>query len=623
MNQTPYYFGSHYSNPVYVAHYLMRIFPYANIIIEIQGERFDDPDRLFLSVGGAFANSSTSECDVRELCPEFFYLPEMFQNINRFNLTMTEEIGEKQQEIDNVFLPKWSNGSPFNFTKTMRELLENEKVNSNIPEWINLIFGCYQRGEGAKHAKNIFLRNTYIGAIKIDKVTNRDTRDSLMRLVEMGMTPMQSLVEAAKSKNSIKNVKGNAQAQPEFLKLCECNTLVHLLTKSKNYAYLGYTFCQDPDYSNTQMIEQENEDIKIIRIKNIGKNTLLLLSDRNFVYTIKYIISDSEFKIVSESKPIPITSHNSKYLINLNITSLEDIPCIVTSDGRFILRGGFWDGRIEFINLDYDKKGEIKVENIRTESKFYHDYTPVTVLSISYDNKYIAIGRKSGVVNILSLEKDELILARNFYNHSEEVTSIYICSLLNLIATTSEDGYINIYTIPTYHYVRSIRIDKSYQYPIKIFLSISPLPTVVIYTLNNYFITYSINGKFINKIYEKVDHLSQINQYDCKNDKNNQDIIDDNLNVDFDSFDDTVSDLNDPKVFRSKNFEDFLLYSNNKGQIKIRSFPYMELVSSYTLDNEINLSHLDIIMDNKFCVALGELGELHIFRAKRKTKINK
>ena len=39
----------------------------------------------------------------------------------------------------------------------------------------------------------------------------------------------------------------------------------------------------------------------------------------------------------------------------------------------------------------------------------------------------------------------------------------------------SVDGYINIYTIPTYDYVRSIKIDPSFETPRKIFLSLSPL----------------------------------------------------------------------------------------------------------------------------------------------------
>ena len=85
-NEKLFIYGSHYSNPLYVCHYLTRIFPFSNINIELQGDKFDDPNRLLISVYKSFEASSSHEGDVRELCPEFFYLPEMFVNQNNLDL---------------------------------------------------------------------------------------------------------------------------------------------------------------------------------------------------------------------------------------------------------------------------------------------------------------------------------------------------------------------------------------------------------------------------------------------------------------------------------------------------------------------------------------------------------
>ena len=68
----PYYFGSNYSNPIYVCHFLMRIFPFTQIAIELQGSKFDQAERLFLSVENSFKFSLSQKTDVRELIPEFF-----------------------------------------------------------------------------------------------------------------------------------------------------------------------------------------------------------------------------------------------------------------------------------------------------------------------------------------------------------------------------------------------------------------------------------------------------------------------------------------------------------------------------------------------------------------------
>ena len=76
----PFLYGSNYSNPIYVCNYMMRLFPFSHISIELQGKSFDNPNRLFLSVENAFHNSISQTTDVKEIIPEFFYLPEMFFN---------------------------------------------------------------------------------------------------------------------------------------------------------------------------------------------------------------------------------------------------------------------------------------------------------------------------------------------------------------------------------------------------------------------------------------------------------------------------------------------------------------------------------------------------------------
>ena len=49
-NYLPYFYGSHYTNSTYISHYLSRSFPYAFAALEIQGVKFYDTDRLFLSM---------------------------------------------------------------------------------------------------------------------------------------------------------------------------------------------------------------------------------------------------------------------------------------------------------------------------------------------------------------------------------------------------------------------------------------------------------------------------------------------------------------------------------------------------------------------------------------------
>ena len=236
INQIPYFFGSHYSNPTYVSHYLTRIFPFSFISIEIQGDKFDDPDRMFISMEKTFESACTLKDDVRELIPEFYSLPGMFQNKNNLNLAQGKIDSEgRKLDINDVLLPPWCKNEPTSFVTQMRKFLENH--DDKINKWIDLIFGSYQRGEKAEEAHNIFMAQTYEKMIKIEEINDPDYKSTLMRLIEIGVTPFKILLNDSKprlDKNSFfqKNPlysfsKGN------FLNDCKILEIINL--KTKNY----------------------------------------------------------------------------------------------------------------------------------------------------------------------------------------------------------------------------------------------------------------------------------------------------------------------------------------------------------------------------------------------------
>ena len=70
----------------------------------MQGGKFDHADRLFQSIDSAYRNSLSSTSDVKELIPEFFYMPEFLENSNSYHLGVKQD-GEP---IGNVALPPWA-----------------------------------------------------------------------------------------------------------------------------------------------------------------------------------------------------------------------------------------------------------------------------------------------------------------------------------------------------------------------------------------------------------------------------------------------------------------------------------------------------------------------------------
>ena len=189
-NAPPFHYGTHYSTSMIVTGYLIRLQPFVQSYLLLQGGVFDHPDRLFYSMEKAWMSSSRENMsDVRELIPEFFYLPEMFKNGNGY------DFGKRQGDgggIDNVVLPPWARGDPHIFIAKHREALESDYVSKHLHQWIDLIFGHKQRGEAALEATNVFHHLSYRGAKDLDTITDAKDREVTIQIIHnFGQTPHQ------------------------------------------------------------------------------------------------------------------------------------------------------------------------------------------------------------------------------------------------------------------------------------------------------------------------------------------------------------------------------------------------------------------------------------------------
>ncbi|XP_072261545.1 WD repeat and FYVE domain-containing protein 3 isoform X2 [Pyxicephalus adspersus] len=168
--ETPaYHYGTHYSSAMIVASYLVRMEPFTQIFLRLQGGHFDLADRMFHSVREAWYSASKHNmADVKELIPEFFYLPEFLLNSNNFDL------GSKQNgtKLGDVILPPWAKGDPREFIRVHREALECDYVSAHLHEWIDLIFGYKQQGPAAVDAVNVFHHLFYEGQVDIYNIND-------------------------------------------------------------------------------------------------------------------------------------------------------------------------------------------------------------------------------------------------------------------------------------------------------------------------------------------------------------------------------------------------------------------------------------------------------------------
>uniref|UniRef100_A0A4Y0BJI3 DUF4704 domain-containing protein n=1 Tax=Anopheles funestus TaxID=62324 RepID=A0A4Y0BJI3_ANOFN len=125
----PYHYGTHYSSAMIVCSYLIRLEPFTQHFLRLQGGHFDLADRMFHSIKEAWFSASTQNmADVKELIPEFFYLPEFLENSNSFDLG-TKQNGEV---LNHVVLPPWAKNDPREFIRMHREALECDHVSRSL-----------------------------------------------------------------------------------------------------------------------------------------------------------------------------------------------------------------------------------------------------------------------------------------------------------------------------------------------------------------------------------------------------------------------------------------------------------------------------------------------------------
>jgi 6-phosphogluconolactonase (cycloisomerase 2 family) len=173
--------------------------------------------------------------------------------------------------------------------------------------------------------------------------------------------------------------------------------------------------------------------------------------------------------------------------------------------GTTVIIGGFYDGKIEIINI------EDKTEKSRKEIYPFNEEEPILSLAINNDETFMILGNSIGNIAIyqIDLENDKCDLYKKIFNLNSPISDININNDLNLLAISSIDGFTGLYTWPLCKLVRSIKtpIDKENNGKLNyVFLSESSLPSTIMVTEDEKkyeIFSYSINGSFLNRINEE------------------------------------------------------------------------------------------------------------------------
>ncbi|KAJ5068516.1 beige/beach-related [Anaeramoeba ignava] len=492
----PFYYGSHYSTPAVVLHYLVRLEPFTTLFIDFQSGRFDSSDRMFHSVSELWKSCTGTTSDVRELIPEFFYFPEFLENSNRFDL------GKRQNEtqVDHVVLPNWAT-SPEDFIHKHRSALECEYVSQHIHEWIDLIFGFKQRGEEAIKAYNVFYYLTYPDSVDIDLIQNQTEKESIeMQIQNFGQTPTQvfkkphphrlsfaeqqnihplywkitrfssvvsNIIKITDSPilfiaNSSRLVIFDAQRNLTTYRWCSTNPVVNSSENSTTSFAINKDENNPP--KNNEIIPQINEQIK----PSIQQSQ----SQQNSLIELDSAMKNTRRKVgVSFSFMLP--KNNRRFAISTN--------------EKIIFSCGYWDNSFKLNQLDTTKLVQsIEYHKDVVTCLSFHKNTLVT----GSRDTTVAVWRFSSKTNTVN-EKPRHVL----FGHDDNVTCVDVNEDLDIIISASQDGSCIMHTLRRGRYVRTIRVDPQTDVPISS-VYITAVGDVIIYCEKSSTLwLFSINGK--------------------------------------------------------------------------------------------------------------------------------
>ena len=447
-----YYYNTNYSNPVYTSYYLLRSIPFTFTSFKLQGNYFDDPNRLFSSYIESCKCALLQKSDVKELIPEFYFFWEMFVNYNNINFFYNEKSkrifnSKNNKSIDNINELDKIFEFPLFYSKNKKMLLKNEnkyenfneimffvlnlsrafesnEISNNLNDWIDLIFGTTQK-----------IDETYLP----NKAKIQEFKDNLK-------------VGFFKTLNFLKN------------KITDNETKEKINVKN---LFRPESYLDNPEIEDL-LNEKDNEKKK------------LFYESVEFGVIPKQILKENCGQKINENYNRNFKK-NIKHLINKNIIS-------------------------------YLKNPDFKLR----KEKFYKKYFKYSISAweIIEQKNYLLIGNSNGELIIFKYTKYERNLFDNLINlkfkkkvinHTNSIVSIYYNDDLNLFITFSLDCYINIYTID-FKLLNSFKDEENFKNePSKnsfAYLISHPIPSIIIYNhplLLSYCLNVGLN-EFSNKV---------------------------------------------------------------------------------------------------------------------------
>ncbi|XP_019902981.2 WD repeat- and FYVE domain-containing protein 4 isoform X2 [Esox lucius] len=396
------HYCTHYSSAIIVSSFLVRMEPFSQTYLTLQGG-YDVAERMFHSVKKEWDSASRDNMgDVRELIPEFYYLPDFLVNANHFRLGCMQD----GTTLGDVVLPPWAKEDPQEFIRVHREALESDYVSSHLHLWIDLIFGCRQQGPAAVESLNTFHPYFYAkrrGTGRQDPLSDPLIKSTIQGYVNnFGQVPKQLFTKPHPPRTASKK-EGSAPAQPTpfFFRLDKLKPSVQPL-KEVLGGSVGQVVCAEKE------------------VLVVEKNRLLIPPLWNIYFSWGFPDNSCSFGHYTTEKTFAVCE---------SVCDWGQMLCAACPNQATIVTAGtssvvcVWD-----VSISKDKLNHMKLRQV-----LYGHTDAVTCLAVSEVHGVIVSG--SCDLTCILWDLEDLTYVTQLPGHRASITALAINDLTGEIAT--------------------------------------------------------------------------------------------------------------------------------------------------------------------------------------------
>jgi len=311
--ETPYQFGSHYLPARIVLTYLLRLEPYASVLLKSENG-YDSTQRMFHYMRDSWELALRDPDNNKELIPEFFYLPEIFGNFNYCSFGLKEITEDEHIKEFSIYLDTESTNRKKDSRGRCKSVIEEDQVKDEKTQDDILINKSNSFNDVKEKIDKERIRNKLKGLIDEEDI-NRKTQAPSIYSNDFSMKAEEIKEEQQTSKTSgairLEQENNIKKSKTRYVRVDQ--VILPAWAKCKHDFVRKNVMALESIYTSSEIDKWIDLVFGCAQQSDEHFNMFKTLCDENYVSEYKTKLSDSQLTEIQEFGVNPITLFKSKH----------------------------------------------------------------------------------------------------------------------------------------------------------------------------------------------------------------------------------------------------------------------------------------------------------------------